>query len=206
MKKLLIGAFLSVLMTTTIMADDISSYLYAKYQNSDSVRTSLEQNGFNIVGEYDAMSNADYHVIAYTNEALKSKASLENRGFAAVLKVLVSKKDNQLIFSNPEYFLQAFLQDDFDKDGAVKIKKTLNSIFGEFKGSKDALEDDDIAGFHFMTMMPYYEDMIEIADGENLLSKLEANAGSNIVFKVALKNSTLVGVAMPTDKGEKTYV
>ena len=206
MNKILINALITALITTTLMAEDISSYLYANYSNSDSVRSSLNSNGFEIVGEYDSMGNADYHVIAYTNEALKSKASLENRGFAAVLKVLISKKDNQLIFTNPEYFLQAFLQDDFDKDGAIKIKNTLTSAFGQLEGSKDALEDDDIAGFHFMAMMPYYEDMIEVADGENLLSKLEKNAGSNIVFKVALENSTLVGVAMPTDKGEKTYV
>lgn len=206
MNKIFINALVAALVTTSLMAEDISSYLYANYKDSDSVRSSLQSNGFEVVGEYDAMSNPDYHVIAYTNEALKSKASLENRGFGAVLKVLISKKDNQLILSNPEYFLQAFLQDDFDKDSAMTIKNTLSLAFGQLEGSKDALEDDDIAGFHFMAMMPYYEDMIEVADGKNLLSKLEKNAGSNIVFKVALENSTLVGVSMPTDNGEKTYV
>lgn len=206
MNKIFINALVAILVTTTLMAEDISSYLYANYKDSDSVRASLQSNGFEVVGEYDAMGNPDYHVIAYTNEDLKSKASLQNRGFAAVLKVLISKKDNQLIFTNPEYFLQAFLQDDFDKEGALKVKNSLNSEFGELEGSKDVLEDDDIAGFHFMTMMPYYEDMINLADGENLLSKVEANAGSNMVFKVALKNSTLVGISMPTDNGEKAYI
>ena len=165
MKKLLIGALLSATVTTTMIADDISSYLYANYQDSDSVRTSLEKNGFNIVGEYDSMGDENYHVLAYTSAALKSKASIENRGFAAVGKVLISKKDKQLVFTNPAYFLQAFLQDDFDKNSAEQINKTLNSAFGKLVGSKDALEDDDIAGFHFMFGMPYYEDMIDTMVG-----------------------------------------
>jgi len=206
MHKIFIKTLLVVLISTSLTAENISTYLYGTYKNSESVSTTLQENGFEVVGSYDAMNDSDYKLIVFTNEALKEKASLENRGFAAVLKVLVSAKDNELIFTNPEYFLQAFLQDDFDKATAVEIKNKLSSAFGALEVSKDALEDDDIAGFHFMTMMPYYEDMIEVADGKDLLSKLQTNAGSDIVFTVRLENSTLVGVAMPTEKGEKTYV
>lgn len=205
MRKIFIGILL-MLLSTIIMAEGISTYLYAEYKDAKSVNKALGNAGFRIVGEYSAMADDSYDLIVFTNKDLQAKASLEGRGFAAVLKVLISKNDNQLIFTNPEYFLRAFLQDDFDANGASKIKEALSSAFGTLSGSKDALEDDDIAGFHFMTMMPYYEDMIEIADGENLVSQLEMNAGENVIFKVSLKNSTLVGIAMPTNKGEKTYV
>ncbi|WP_457743839.1 hypothetical protein [Sulfurimonas sp.] len=206
MKKLLLSGVLATLLTSSLMAKDISTYEYANLQSSDAVKTALTNKGFTVVGEYDAMGNPNYHIVAYTNDSLEDSASKENRGFAAVQKVLVDKTDKKLVFTNPEYFLHAFLQDDFKEADAQKINKALSAAFGTLSGSKDALEDDDIAGFHFMMGMPYYEDMIEIAEGSDLLQKLKKNAGKNIVFELKLKNSTLVGVAMPTADGEKSYV
>ena len=206
MKKMLIGLLATTLITTTIMAKDISSYLYADYKNSDEVKGLLESNGFNVVGEYDAMDNPKYHVIAFTNDTLKTEASKENRGFAGVSKVLVSDKDKKLIFTNPEYFLRAFMQDDYQEQTAKSVSSSLVSAFGKMEFSTDTLEDDDISGFHFMIGQPYYEEMEEIAEGKNLLKNLENNAGKNIVFKLQMKNSTLVGVAMPTKDGESAYI
>lgn len=205
-KKLLISILLTIVTTTTVMAEDVSAYLYGTLKDTPSVKSALKANGFEVVGEYNAMGDPNYHLIAFTNPALKTNASKEMRGFAAVMKVVISKNDNQLIFTNPEYFLSAFLQDDFDKSAATKIKNSLVSAFGTLVGSKDALEDDDIAGYHFMTMQPYYEDMEEIAQGVGLGATLERNAGNNIVFKVVLNKATLYGVAMPTAKGEKSYI
>ena len=206
MKKILLSALLATTLATTMMAKDISSYLYADIKSSDAVKNALKSKGFNIVGEYDAMGNSKYHVVAFTNAALKATASKEDRGFASVQKVLIDKKDNKLVFTNPEYFLRAFMQDDFKESTAQSISKDLAALFGKLSGSTDALDDDDIGDFHFMMGMPYYQDMEEIAEGKNLLAKLEKNAGDNIVFKIKLKNSTLVGISMPTENGEKSYV
>ena len=207
MKKLLLSGALAALLTSSLMAKDISTYEYAAFKNSDAVKSALTTQGFKVVGEYNAMSNPNYHVIAYTNAALKKDAAKDDdRGFAAVQKVLVNKKDNTLVFTNPEYFLRAFLEDDFKEPTAENINKALSTAFGKLTGSEDALEDDDLAGYHFMMGMPYYEDMLEVAKGKNLLEKLKKNAGKNIVFEIKLKNTTLLGVAMPTKDGEKSYV
>jgi len=206
MKKMVLSALLATTLATTMMAKEVSSYLYADFKSSDAVKSSLQAQGFDIVGEYDAMGDTHYHVLAFTNDTLKAEASKENRGFAGVQKVLISDNDKKLIFTNPEYFLHAFMQDDYKADTAASISKELTTAFGKLDGSTDALDDDDIAGFHFMMGMPYYEDMEEIAEGKDLLSTLEKNAGDNIVFEVKLKNSTLVGISMPTEKGEKAYV
>ena len=206
MTKVLATLVTTALLSTTMMAKEVSSYLYADYKSSDAVKSTLEAKGFSIVGEYDAMSNPDYHVIAFTNNTLKTEASKESRGFAAVEKVLVSTNDKKLIFTNPEYFLHAFMQDDYKESTAKSIESTLTSAFGKLQASSDAMDDDDLAGYHFMMGMPYYEDMQEIAEGKNLLSTLEKKAGDNIVFKLQLKNSTLVGVSMPTKNGEKSYL
>jgi len=206
MKKILLSSLMAALLGSTLMAGDVSSYEYGAFKNANDVKSALRDNGLKIVGEYDAMQNPDYHVIAYTNETLKNDASKEDRGFAAVQKVMINKADKQLVLTNPEYFLHAFLQDDYKADDAKNLNATLTQAFGKLKGSKDGLDADDIAGYHFMMGMPYYEDMIEVAKGADLTDKLENNAADNIVFKIKTGDATLYGVAMPTEKGEKYYV
>ena len=203
MKKILLGV---LVLFSTLFADDVSTYEYAKFQDTAGVKAALSKGGFEIVGEYDAMANPDYHVVAYTCKTLKGAAAKENREFAAVAKVLISKADKRLVLTNPEYFLSAYLQDDFNADNAKRINSKLTKTFGELKGSEDTLEDDDISGYHFMMGMPYYEDMIEVAQGDDLLAKLQKNAGDNIVFTLQVGDATVVGVAMPTENGEKSYV
>ena len=203
MKKIVATA---LLLATSLLAKDVSTYEYAKFQDTASVKSALTQNKFQILGEYNAMDNADYHVIAYTCPTLKKLASKENREMAAVQKVLINKKDKTLVLTNPEYFLSAFLQDDFDAASAEKINGKLQKLFGTFTGSKDMLEDDDIGGYHFMMSMPYYEDMVEVAEGKNLVATVEKNAGKNLVFKLDINGATVVGIAMPTETGEASYV
>ena len=203
MKKL----FLSLLLASvSVLAEDVSSYLYGEYKSVDNVKSTLSASGLDIIGEYDAMDDKQYHVVVYTNSAIKKLASKESRGFAGVQKVLIDSKENTLVFTNPDYFMAAFLQDDNDAKVAKNITAKLSTSFGKLSGSSCKLEDDDISGYHFMMSMPYYEDMIEIASGEGLESILEANAKENIVFKLKLDNATLYGVAMHTDDGENSYI
>ncbi len=203
MKKILLGL---LALLSSVFGADISTYEYATYQDTPSTKNALATNGFTIVGEYDAMQDPNYHVIVYTCPTLKKGASTKDRGFAGVQKVLVDTTNNTLVLTNPEYFLSAYLQDDFNADNAKRINSKLTKTFGELKGSEDTLEDDDIAGYHFMMGMPYYEDMIEVAQGDDLLAKLQKNAGDNVVFTLQVGDATVVGVAMPTENGEKSYI
>ncbi len=201
MKKI----FLALLMlSVTAFAANISTYLYGSFQPTNKVKSNLTSNGFTIVGEYNAMGDAKHHVIVVTTPGLKKLASKKSRGFAGVQKVLVDAKNKSIVVTNPEYFMSAFLQDDNNPKIAKKVSSKLSAALGTLKGGKVTLEDDDIAGFHFMMGMPYYEDMIEIADGKGLASKLEKNAKSNLVFKLKVGKATLYGIAMP--KLEKEYV
>jgi len=206
MKKIVISSLIATLLASSLIAEKISSYEYGAFKSSNDVKSALRDNGLKIVGEYNAMQNPNYHIIAYTNNRLLADASKKDEGFAAVQKVLVSKAENKLIFTNPEYFLHAFLGKGYKENDAKALNKKLTKAFGALKGSKDALEKDDIAGYHFMMGMPYYEDMIEVAKGKNLGEKLEKNAGKNVVFKVKVATGVLYGVAMPTKDGEKSYI
>lgn len=206
MKKIVISSVLTALLASNLFAKDVSSYEYAPLKSNTEVKSALSNNGFSIIGEYDAMKNPNYHVIAFTNDAMKNAASQENRGFAGVQKVLIDKKDNTLVFTNPEYFMHAFLQDDFKENIAQRINAKLSAAFGKMTASKDVLESDDIAGYHFMMAMPYYEDMIQIGKGTDLVQNIKKNAGKNLIFELNLKNSVLLGVAMPTKEGESYYL
>ena len=206
MKKILIKIIVLSMISTVVTSKDISGYLYANYQSIDNVKKTLLLDGFDILGEYNAMNDEKYHIVVFTNDELKTEASKENRGFAAVIKVLVSDNDKELVFTNPEYFLHAFMQDDYQEDIAKSISAKLESSFGYLEVSKDALDDENLAGFHFMFGMPYYEDMIVVGNGENLLDTLEGKAGKNIVFKLQLKHSILLGIAMPNSDGESSYI
>jgi len=199
--------FLSLLLASvSLLAEDVSSYLYGEYKATENVKSTLKSSGFEIIGEYDAMDDKQYHVVVYTNSAIKKLASLESRGFAGVQKVLIDSKEKTLVFTNPDYFMAAFLQKENNPDVAKSVTSTLASKFGALTPSACKLEDDDISDYHFMMGMPYYEDMIEIASGEGLDTLLEANAKENIVFKLKLNNATLYGVAMNTENGEKSYI
>ena len=191
---------LSVFLSSSAFANNVSAYIYANYKNSESVYDILKSKGFDILGEYDLMNNEKNHIIVYTNSALEDISSRRNRGFAAVQKVLVSKEDHKLVFTNPEYFLCAFLQDRYDNTVAKRVLASYASGFGKLNYSASSLEESTIKEYHFLMGMPYYLDMIEVARGNNLLEILEKNAKDNVVFTLSLGDSTLVGVAMPDDK------
>ena len=211
MKKILLSSLLASILTASLIDNQTSSYEYATYKNSSAVKSALKTNGLTVIGEYDAMQDKNYHIIVYTCPTLKKDASKENRAFAAVQKVLINNNDKELVLTNPEYFLHAFMQDDFmqddfNEDHAKRVNKKLSMAFGTLKDSEDGLDDDDIADYHFMIAMPYYEDMIEVAQGTDLEKRLEANAANKIVFKIDTGKALLYGIAMQGEKGEAYFI
>ena len=203
MKKIILTMLLLI---SSVYGQKISTYLYGDLQSIDQIKTNLNKTGFQVVGEYDAMANSSYHVIVYTSNDLKRLGSKQDRGFVSVGKILISKNDNKLIFTNPAYFIRAFMQDELDNTLVSVISAKLNNSFPSLTPSEESLEDDKLANYHFMFAMPYYEDMIEVASGDNLNETLEKNAKGKIVYKINLRGSTLYGIYNDGIKGEKQYI
>jgi len=93
------------------------------------------------------------------------------------------------------------MQDDFDKRVAKEVLSKIKSSFGGLKNSKEYLEYTTLPEYHFMIGMPYYEDMIEVAEADStqeLLEKLKSNKkGKNLVFtQILSKNRILVGIKL----------
>ena len=176
--------------TASLHAGKVAAYFDAGYMSDTEVASKLKKEGFTVLSTYTPAKLEHIKVITYTNDALKNMSSKKQRGFAAVQRVMVDSKAQKIRMTNPTFWLQAFLQDDYKSGSEAKIIASLKKMFGDIKESKEALDSGDLAEYHFMMAMPYYKDMLELAEGKNVREKKR-------LFEVKLDNgSTLVGVKM----------
>ena len=173
----------------------ISAYLRTNFLDVPTVKEKLNTAGFHVLSVYPVNKQEDLISIVFSNEALVEIASKSKRGFMASLRILIDKKDQKLSITNPLYIAKGFLQEDLNED---KIKNILSQLITEFphlKNSKDALPYQDLAQYQFMKGMPKYEDMIEVASGDDLLQKVKNN--KNVVFTQTLGNGAiLIGIKL----------
>lgn len=204
-KKIAIATLASItLLSSSALADKVSTYLTGALQDVSAVKSALTGAGFEVLSA-DAVNKAgDLTTVVFTCPTLKTAASKEGRGFASVLRVLVNQKDNEISITNPIYFSKAFLQDDYNEANANKILGKINGAFPGLKGSDDGMDFGDLDGYHFMMGMPYYEDMADVGKGSHadLLAKVKAyKGGKNVVFELNLgADKTLIGYKI----GKKT--
>ncbi len=197
-KKLVIAVLTTVtLFASSALAEKISTYLVGAYQDAASVQTALKGAGFQILAEHQIDQAGDLTSVVFTCPTLKAGASKDNKGFAAVLRVLVNKADHEISVTNPLYFSKAFLQSSYDDAAAHKVLGKINSAFAGLTGSADSMNAGDLEGYHFMMGMPYYDDMATVAKGshDELLAKVKAyQGGKNVIFELNLGNQrTLIG-------------
>ncbi|MGB5964885.1 MAG: hypothetical protein WBG65_05070 [Sulfurimonadaceae bacterium] len=177
--------------------EKVSTYLVGAYVDADAAQAKLTEAGFEVVAAYKVDKKGEYTSIVFTNAAMKSAANKADRGFAAVLRLLVNNEKQEISITNPVYFGKAFMQDDFDYQAALAIEKSLSGVFGELKGSADKWAFDGLAGYHFMMGMPYYEESAVLAEGDNaeLVEKAKVyKKGKNLIFELQLgEGRTLLG-------------
>lgn len=203
MKKIvLVLFFLFVVGFENLQANDISTYLTGKYIDSDTATQKLKDLGFEVLTKYTSVH--DGTTIVFTNDALKSEASKKGRAHAAILRLFVDAKEKMISFTNPIYFGKAYMQDEYNAKVFEAQLATINKAFTGLTGSADKLDADDIAGYHFMMGMPYYEDSDELGEGSTneLLKKAEGyKKGKQHLFTLKInENSYLVGY----DLGKRT--
>ena len=195
MKKILITLVAFFAMAQSAIADEISAYLQGKYVDVSSAKSKLASAGFEVVTEYASVK--DGVTIIFTNSALKAEASKPTRAHAAVLRLFVDNQEKTISVTNPVYFGQAFMQDDYNAKVFEAQLASINKAFPGLTGSADKLDADDISGYHFMMGMPYYEDPDELGEGKctDLLAQAKAYKGGKFfLFSIKLsEKSYLVG-------------
>lgn len=170
-----------------------------------TTKSKLTTAGFDIVGDYSPYK--DSYIFIVTNDALKKNASKTKFGaYGAVQRVSVTNRSGkaQVSYTNPLYMAAVYRMANSMEGIASELKKAL----GEQKsyGSKKGLTAEDLANYHYMLGMPYFDDPDLLADHgsySNAIKKvnaaLQANkGGTSKVYQVDLpdKKQTVMGVAM----------
>ena len=176
----------------------------AAYLELDVLKQQLAEQGLEVLGTHQVAGSNDFTTVIYTSEELKQAAALANRGFVAVMRILHNSRDQELVASNPEYYMRAFLQKDYKDGVATPVNDALAAAIGPLTPTEDSLKTKKLAKYNFMVSMPHYDDFARVAKGspEELCGKLEANAKDRIVFKLNLAedgSSVLYGVALPLE-------
>ena len=173
----------------------ISAYLRGKYMDVAAVEEKLKTSGFKHLSSAPVNKKGDLISVVFTNDALISIASKENKGFMATLRVLVDTKEKTISITNPLYLAKAFMQKEFNEKATKKILDTLIIQFPGLTNSKDALKFQLLPQYQFMNGMPKYNNMIEVASGSDLLERVKGN--KRLVFTQKLENgSTLIGIEL----------
>jgi len=173
----------------------ISAHLRGEFMEVKKVEEKLKAAGFEVLVAAPVDKKSTLISVVFTDKSIVSMASKPTRGFMASLRVLVDTKEKTISITNPLYMAKGFLQSDFDEKAAKKILARLINEFPGLKNSKDVLKYQLLPKYQFMNGMPYYENMIEVASGADLLELIKDN--KRVVFSKTLENgSTLIGIKL----------
>ncbi|MDH5436754.1 MAG: hypothetical protein OEX83_08335 [Gammaproteobacteria bacterium] len=177
------------------------------------VKQKLTAGGFEVAGSYSPYPTAT--IIGVTNSNLKKAASKsEHGGFGVAQRVSITQVGNeiQVAYTNPTYMAHVYRME----GDLGSVTKQLNSVLGakmEY-GPEEGLTADDARGYHYKFMMPYFDDVLEIAEYgsyDEAISKVEAGLksgknGATKVYRVDVsgKNESLFGVALGNDANGKS--
>ena len=179
------------------------------------VKASLEQKGFQVVGQYTPYPGAELLVV--TNEALKAAAAKSPFGaYGAVARVSVNDtgKEVQVAVTNPRYFAAAYRMAEDLNDVAAALEQAIGKT--EEYGSKNGFAAAKLRKYHYMMMMPYFDDQVKLAtypSQDEALAAVEAGlaakkGGAAKVFRVDLpaKKESIIGVSLAEGEGADAQI
>ena len=206
MKKLLTGllfillsfinSFSSELVNiSSVEGKNVSTYLIGTYINVDDAKEKLKSVGFKILTSYSPIKKGT--TIVFTNSDLQSQAVKSGKAHIAVGRLFIDEQEQMISFTNPIYFGKAYMQDEYNHKIFYSVYKKINQVFLGLKKSIDKMNFDDLAEYHFMFGMPYYDDVDVLGEGSNsdLLKKAKKyKKGKLLVFELKLSEKiTLLG-------------
>lgn len=179
------------------------------------IKTAVIREGFEVLGEYSPYKGA--HIVVVTSDALKAHAAKSNFGaYGAIQRISLTEKGKelQIAYTNPLYLAQAYRMKENLADVASKLEKALGrkDVFG----SKNGLKAEKLRSYHYMVMMPYFDDQILLKrhkSHEEALQSVESNlsagkGGTLKVYRVDLpgKKESVFGVGIREGEGADATV
>ncbi len=163
----------------------LSTYYAANYQSIDELKSKLEANGFKVLAVTPILKGKT--VLTITNDELQKTNTL-----LATLQLLVNEGD-EIRVQNPSYFGAAYLQDRFKYGQFTATLKALQAALGDMYEVDDKFELADLPTYQFMFGMPYLNDTITVAEGDDLLAKVTGeNAAKYVAYTLKLPNGNVI--------------
>ena len=181
----------------------------------DNVKKALQDNGFQVVGDYSPYKDA--HVIVVTNATLKkAAASHERAGYVAGQRVSITKIAGkvQIAYTNPEYMAAAY----HVKANLASVGTALKASLGSVKafGPAEGLTEDDLNDYHYTFGMEYFDEPNELASYNSqaeavaaVEKNLAAKAGDAFkVYRIDIPGGkqTVFGVGMKAAEDGNKYM
>jgi hypothetical protein len=142
-------------------------------ERTESTITALELAGFEVVGRYSPLEDAN--VIIATSENLKSVAALSPRGgYAAGQRVSVARRNDQteVTFVNPVYIQYAYrLEGDLQS-----VYDQLSTALGVVEpfGAEKKMTAKKLGKYHYMVGMQRFDDPSELGEFESFEAAVAA--------------------------------
>jgi len=196
-------------------------------QVSTKVISALKANSFTVLGTYNPSAKTTLKVITFTRSDIKNTVvKVSDRGaLAAAFKVGLVQKNGKVIMSytNPEYFLRAYLRDNYNtykntfKKFNSDLKSTFAKIGNEFKPFGGTVKADKLKKYHYKVMMPYFTDPVKLNEYSSfeeglrtIENNLAAKKGNTLkVYKIVYKQQRVAvfGVGLRSkDDGEAHFL
>jgi len=149
---------------------------------SAQIKDAITADGFDVIGEYHPAQNEDLFVVCFTSDELKNLSlQFNDRGaLASVLKTAFVKKDGKVTITllSPEYMFLAYWGEQLNgqEKMLVAISEKAKNIFKKFGtlenyGGEEKAED--LPHYHYMMMMPYFDEPDELATFDSFEEGLE---------------------------------
>ena len=174
MKNLLFAISLLILSQLNLIAQEQSAYFQVGTSTEsmvdamNTVKTALQNSGFNVIGEYNPADSENLAVVCYTRPDLEKIALdfADHGALAATLKIGFKKEGNSIKISmlNPIYLFFGYFIEGVDKhekelakisEDAKAAMKEVGTDFNPFGGE---LTKKELQKYHYKMMMPYFED------------------------------------------------
>ncbi|QSZ40724.1 hypothetical protein GJV85_00845 [Sulfurimonas aquatica] len=175
----------------------VTAFLHTTYMEQNKVIDILQKAGFEILASLPIDKKGFATSIVFTNDEILKASTKINRGFASTLRVTIDKKNRLVSITNPIFFMNAFMQDDYDKKLALRTLSTLRDAFKDLKNSDEQLKFRILKRYQFMKGLPKYMDMTTIKKGNMHTLLQKARESNKVVYEKALSvDSTIIGVKL----------
>jgi hypothetical protein len=135
------------------------------------VTKAITEGGFEVTGSYHPAGDPSLFVICFTNDELRNLSlEFKDRGaLGSVLKAAIVYKDgkSKVSFLNPEYMFIAYWGEQLNGQEerlvamSEKVKKIFSSM-GNLTPFGGEVDKDDLPGYHYKILMPYFTDPDEL--------------------------------------------